>query len=842
MFLQHFSILYSLIKLKQFCIIISISLVFITVPTTCTGTEIWQQVYGGDIYQTGKDVIEASDGGYIAVGGQMSGNGNKAHGQMYIIKTDSNGNLLWEKLYGDKYSDACSSIDYAHDSGYIITGCWGLPGWDYSLCIMKLNTAGDMEWKKLYGGDVAIGRCIKRTNDGGYIAAGNSSFDSILHAYLIKTDNTGNMEWERSFSKDTYNDFQSICLTRDDGYVIVGQTYNNQGHIYLIKTDSHGEIKWEKVIGGERIENGFDVQQTKDDGYIITGISYTDGKTPDQEVYLVKTNSNGEVIWEKRYEGGGFGIGHSVIPLSDGGYLVGGGRKSYISAYSDIYIIRTDSQGNIIWDETYGGVKNDFLASMKQTNDGHFIVTGWTFNYGDITDPDLLLLKLDLNIPTSINPTANTKGANDITEHTAVLRGEIVNDGDEICQYRFRYKEESGEYIYTSWTGSVSTGQVFNEMVSDLESETQYIFSAQARNSAGQGEWGEDIYFVTDSPCSEDSYRAWGYIKDSEGIGVNGATVKLLKWNGEYFASYEDCLPSEGDGTGFYKTSCVNIDGSFLAGLDKIEAQLDNDILRVSDLSFTDWTSIISEIDLSPIISKSEFIPNSESPIRVDITFGTGERAINESNALRVFRETHKAYQYINNNYDFTPDKVYVWINYPMSIPADYNSLFNVIRFSSDFDNYQIWHEYAHAIHHQNCNYIVLPSKWEWLSEGWAIHFHRNIFMSPGYDPYDDNITKRSIIADTEAHEWGMVYASIFHDIMDGQGEDGKDPLDGSVLYDDIVEEDQVNGEQMIWRILMNDQALDMRDFYNKFSQRYPNLQNDIDEILQSHELTPDDL
>ena len=836
--MKHFSILYPFIRLKQFYIIIPISLVLITVHTTCSGTELWQHVYGGDIYQTGKDVIESPDGGYIAVGVQMSGTGNKANGQMYIIKTDSNGNLLWEKLYGDKYGDGCTSIDHAHDGGYIVTGEWGLPGWDNSLCIMKLNTAGDLEWKKLYGGNDAVGSCIKRTSDGGYIAAGRSSFDNIIHAYLIKTDSMGNLEWEKTFSKGAYNDLFSVCLTPDDGYAAVGHTDYNQGDVYFIKTDSSGRVEWEKVIDGDRIEKGFNVQQTNDGGYIITGISYTNGKNPDQEVYLLRTGSSGEVIWEKRYEGGGFGIGHSVIPLSDGGYLVGGGRKSYISAFEDIYIIRTDSQGNIIWDETYGGLKNDTLASMKQTNDGHFIVTGWTFNYGSITDPDLLLLKLDMNVPISVIPIVTTQGANDITEHTAVLRGEIVNDGNEICQYRFRYKEESGEYIYTSWTGSVSTGQVFNETVSDLESETQYIFSAQARNSAGQGEWGQDMYFVTDSPCSEDSYRAWGYIKDSEGIGVNGATVKLLKWNGEYFTWYEECLFSEDDSAGYYKTSCVNMDGSFLAGLDKIEAQLDNDILRVSDLSFTDWTSMISEIDLSPIISKSEFIPSSESPIRVDITFGTGTNAVIESDALRVFRETQKAYQYINSNYGFTPAKVYTWIHcWPMLNRADYDN--DLIRFRSDFTNYDIWHEYGHAIHDQKVDHFsdITVS----LREGWATYFG---FTISGENPielnYSIDIARKK--TNDEDHAWGFVYASVFSDVADGINEEENDSLDGSVAYYDEVDGDQVNGEQMIWRILMNDQALDMRDFYNKFSQRYPNLQNDLDKILQSHELTPDDL
>ena len=151
-------------------------------------------------------------------------------------------------------------------------------------------------------------------------------------------------------------------------------------------------VKWQKTFGGINGDLATSVQQTSDGGYIIAGVtwSYGSGKAG---VYLIKTDSKGNLEWEKTFGGINDDGATSVQQTKDGGYIMAGGTYSYGSGKDDVYLIKTDSNGNLEWQRTFGGSDNDRAWSVQQTSDGGYILAGGTYSYGS-GGCDVYLIKI----------------------------------------------------------------------------------------------------------------------------------------------------------------------------------------------------------------------------------------------------------------------------------------------------------------------------------------------------------------------------------------------------------------------------------------------------------------
>ena len=248
------------------------------------------------------------------------------------------------------------------------------------------QAAPELEWSKTFGGaEIDQSYSVQQTSDGGYIIAGmrDSYNASSGDVWLIKTDSGGNKLWDKTFGGAQIDLGYSVQQTSDGGYVIAGMTYSygaGNGDVWLIKTDSGGNKAWDKTFGGAQEDMGLSVQQTSDSGYIIAGMTHSYG-AGDCDVWLVKTDSGGNRLWDKTFGGAQLDWGYAVQQTSDSGYIIAGETYSYGAGDGDVWLIKADSGGNKAWDKTFGGVEQDWSSSVKQISDGGYIIVGSTGGY-----------------------------------------------------------------------------------------------------------------------------------------------------------------------------------------------------------------------------------------------------------------------------------------------------------------------------------------------------------------------------------------------------------------------------------------------------------------------------
>ncbi len=379
---------------------------------------LWTRTFGGSSGELGFSVQQTADGGYIIAG--ITSSYGAGSDDVWLIKTDANGDSLWTRTFGGSHRDHGSSVQQTTDGGYIIAGwtaSFGAGGYD--VWLIKTDSLGSEQWNRTFGGsDDDRGYSVQQTTDGGYIVAATTlSYGAgDGDVWLIKTDANGNQQWSRTFGGSSIDRGRSVLHTTDGGYIIVGETvsYGAGGYdVWLIKTDANGIEQWNRTFGGTSYDQGHSVQHTTDGGYIIAGwtVSYGAGS---YDVWLIKTDSLGNHQWNRTFGGGRYDQGHSVQQTTDGGYVVAGYTWSYGAGNWDVWLIKTDSLGNHQWNRTFGGSNYDEARSVQQTTDGGYVIVGWTLFYGAGLQ-DVWLIRLASETSVENNPT--THHPNEFTLH-----------------------------------------------------------------------------------------------------------------------------------------------------------------------------------------------------------------------------------------------------------------------------------------------------------------------------------------------------------------------------------------------------------------------------------------
>lgn len=362
---------------------------------------LWTRTYGERLDSDyAYSVQQTSDGGYILAGATKPF--LAANEEVYLIKTDSNGDTLWAKRYGGEGDDQGRSVHQTSDGGYIIAGwteSFGAGLADFYL--IKTDFNGDTLWTREYGGAGSdCASSLDKTSDGGYIIGGyTDSFGAGANdLYLVRTDADGDTLWTRVYGGANQDECRVVRQTADGGYIAAGATssFGSGGYdVYLVRTDASGDSLWFRAIGGGSADRAYSLDLTPDGGCIVAGYTGSFGGGV-SDVYLIRINANGDTLWTKTYGGLGHEGAYSVRQLFCGGYVIAGYTESCCAGGYDLYVIRTDSGGDTLWTKALGGSRDDYGRSVEETSDCGYIVAG------DITDPSVLkpnayLIRIDSN-------------------------------------------------------------------------------------------------------------------------------------------------------------------------------------------------------------------------------------------------------------------------------------------------------------------------------------------------------------------------------------------------------------------------------------------------------------
>jgi Secretion system C-terminal sorting domain len=333
---------------------------------------LWEKTYGGKQADYLMDAHATADYGFILAGSSLSvKSGNKSegnHGDLdyWVWKMKENGDLDWQKNFGGSGSDFLQSMDLTRDGGFILAGTSN-SGIDFDkteetrgnddFWILKLDAKGGMEWQKTIGGSSQEKlQSIHQTRDGGYIIGGSSSSDvsgekttnsfGNLDYWLLKMDNKGKIVWQKTFGGIYFDELRSVEQTKDGGFIVGG--YSNSpisgnktednigvGDFWVLKLDGNGEIQWQRSIGGDKDDQLYVVHQTYDGNYIVGGNSNsgeTDSKkksnTKGTDFWVLKLQTNGETLWQETYNISEIDILSSLVENKDHTLLLGGYAKS----------------------------------------------------------------------------------------------------------------------------------------------------------------------------------------------------------------------------------------------------------------------------------------------------------------------------------------------------------------------------------------------------------------------------------------------------------------------------------------------------------------------------------
>jgi hypothetical protein len=418
----------------------------------------WQRSYGGSNSDGTSSIAIAADGSYFVAGGSDSNDslvlghhGSSGTPDYWILKLDTAGNILWQKSIGGSYWDEAFSIIATTDTGCIIAGRAASIDGDatggghhgngsyYDAWIVKLDKQGNIQWQKCYGGIRGDGAyAIQKTTDGGYIFGGKSdsiSGDVTRHMgnddyWIVKLSNTGAIQWQKSFGGSYYDLTRSIVEVPGGGYLALGYTGSTNGDIpysrgaddyFLVMLDANGNVKWRKVYGGSLNEEPYKIISVKSGGFLIAGASpSTDGELSFPHAgtaWVIKIDTAGVIQWQKTYGGS---TGERLISVKedgDGGFIFVGDSYSNdggvighhgTTVSSDIWLLKTDSVGNMLWNRSYGGVDYENATDITIDNEGNYVVSGVaSYVDGDVTkiygSLDYWILKIGCPLP--VKPT-----------------------------------------------------------------------------------------------------------------------------------------------------------------------------------------------------------------------------------------------------------------------------------------------------------------------------------------------------------------------------------------------------------------------------------------------------
>ena len=332
-------------------------------------------------------VQQTTDGGYVAAGRTYSC--DNCGGDVSLLKTNELGELEWMSNFGGSKSDLGKYVRQTFDGGYIVTGytcSYGLGASD--IYLVKTDSTGVEEWSRTIGGDgTERSYCIQQTADSGYVAIGetdswgNGGFD----VYLLRMDREGEELWARTFGGSLDDWGKSIALCSDGGFAITGKTLSEGAggwDVYVIKTDSLGNEEWSRTFGAGDDDFGKCIKETSDGGLVIAGYTKLNSRR-ESDIFLIRTDYSGVLLWSNILQCQKEAYAYSIVQTDDKGYAIAGYTYAWGEDQSDIFLMKTDLRGTLRWTRIFGGDDDEKGKSIQLTSDGGYMIAGRTQSYGE---------------------------------------------------------------------------------------------------------------------------------------------------------------------------------------------------------------------------------------------------------------------------------------------------------------------------------------------------------------------------------------------------------------------------------------------------------------------------
>ena len=378
----------------------------------------WDKTFGGRREDMGFSIVQTENGGYAIAGYTVLIRKEKKddwrsklgyiilekskNQDFWIIKIDKNGNMEWDEVFGENEADLANSIIQTRDGGYVAAGfTWTIYAGKQDIWIIKFDENGNTEWEKTFDKDENDeAYSIIQTKDEGYAVAASTGARvwGETNCWIMKLDAKGNMEWENNFGGIGWDEIYSIIQTKDGSFITTGCVWSKgagRGDVRVAKLNKKGGLLWDKAFGGSENDEARSIVQTNDGGYAVVGFTVLED-TGDRDFWVIKLDKDGNKVWDRTFGGTSEDWANSIIQSKNGNYMVAGWTKSMGAGKTDVWIVKLDKRGNLIWDKTFGGSENDEAHSIIQTEDGGYAVVGWTKSKG-AGNADVWVIKLDEN-------------------------------------------------------------------------------------------------------------------------------------------------------------------------------------------------------------------------------------------------------------------------------------------------------------------------------------------------------------------------------------------------------------------------------------------------------------
>lgn len=398
----------------------------------------WQKTFGGAYSEYLLGVEQLLDGGFVLAGFSDSrASGNKSSlnfggTDYWIVRLDASGQRLWDQSFGGAGSDENNCVQQTADGGFILGGSSSSDpggnkisphfgsGFNYDFWVVRLDASGAALWDRSFGGTGEDQlNSLQQTVDGGFVLGGSSASGTNSHKnapnlgghdfWIVRLDANGDKLWDQSFGGASSDILASLKKTQDGGFILGGASSSDPGgnktsphfgpvftyDFWVIRLDPNGNKLWEKTFGGSGDDFVLSTQETADGGFIVGGMSdsspggnKTSPNYGSRDFWVVRLDASGNKLWEQSFGGSGDDRVKSLQQTVDGGFLLGGMSTSGLTGNkstpgfggSDFWVVRLDALGNKLWEQSYGGAKDDELHALQQTADGGFILSGHSFS------------------------------------------------------------------------------------------------------------------------------------------------------------------------------------------------------------------------------------------------------------------------------------------------------------------------------------------------------------------------------------------------------------------------------------------------------------------------------